>query len=74
MGSLFSSDKGGSNAKKSSSTANAKKSNTNNGKTPPQGQAQVTSKDRAILDLKNAKDRLKKFKKKVKPLSKLVSK
>jgi hypothetical protein len=32
---------------------------------PPRKDEEITSKDRAILDLKNSKDRLKKFKKKV---------
>ncbi len=65
MGSLFSSDKGkgSSSGGKGGNGKAASASTANNKNTNPQ--SQVTSKDRAILDLKNAKDRLKKFKKKV---------
>ena len=41
------------------------------GNAPANPQANITSKDRAILDLKNARDRLKKFKKKVHDLKRL---
>jgi hypothetical protein len=56
MGSLFSSEK-----KKTSGTSSQSSSNNNVKRTDQE----VTSKDRAVLDLKNSKDRLKKFKKKV---------
>ena len=62
MGSLFSSDKG-KGSSNGSKGGNGKAASASNKNTNPQ--SQVTSKDRAILDLKNAKDRLKKFKKKV---------
>lgn len=56
MGSLFSAEK-----KKSSGTTPQSSSNNNVKRTDQE----VTSKDRAVLDLKNSKDRLKKFKKKL---------
>jgi hypothetical protein len=53
MGSLFSSNNNTSNSKKKKETSK------NEG---------ITDKDRAILELKNSKDRLKKYKKKVRTL------
>jgi hypothetical protein len=54
MGSLFSSGK------------SPKGSHSNSGTSrPPRKDEEITSKDRAILDLKNSKDRLKKYRKKV---------
>jgi hypothetical protein len=64
MGSLFSAEK-----KKSSGTTPQSSSNNNVKRTDQE----VTSKDRAVLDLKNSKDRLKKFKKKVRKYQLLLS-
>lgn len=47
------------------SNSNSKASKPAQASQPAAAASQVSDKDRAILDLKNARDRLKKFKKKV---------